>query len=139
VNHAITLGKLPDNSCITKTLRIHGYRESIADLGSLWVYGADAEAIQAMMKDNPSLAQPLHPELPYCGAEVVWGIRKEMARTLDDILSRRTRALFLNARAAIEIAPAVAKLMASELDRDEGWIQDQIASFKHLAEGYLLQ
>ncbi len=62
-----------------------------------------------------------------------------MARTLDDILSRRTRALFLNARAAIEMAPAVAKLMASELGRDQDWIQDQIASFKHLAEGYLLQ
>jgi glycerol-3-phosphate dehydrogenase len=139
VNHAITLGKLPEKPCITKTLRIHGYRENIENLGSLWVYGADAEAIQALMKDDPSLAQPLHPELPYCGAEVVWGVRKEMARTVDDILSRRTRALFLNARAAIEMVPAVAKLMASELDRDEDWIQDQIVSFKHLAEGYLLQ
>jgi glycerol-3-phosphate dehydrogenase len=139
VNHAITLGKLPDNPCITKTLRIHGYRENIKNLGSLWVYGADAEAIQALAKNDPTLAQPLHSELPYCGAEVIWGVRKEMARTVDDILSRRTRALFLNARAAIKMAPAVAKLMASELDRDEGWIQDQIASFKHLAEGYLLQ
>jgi glycerol-3-phosphate dehydrogenase len=139
VNHAITLGKLPDNPCITKTLRIHGYRENIEDIGSLWVYGADAEAVQSLAKDNSSLAQPLHPDLPYCGTEVIWGVRKEMARTVDDILSRRTRALFLNARAAIEMAPAVAKLMASELDRDEGWIQDQIASFKHLAEGYLLQ
>jgi glycerol-3-phosphate dehydrogenase len=102
VNHAITLGKLPDNPCITRTLRIHGYRENIEDLGSLWVYGADAEAIQALGKDDPNLIHPLHPELPYCGAEVVWGVRKEMARTVDDILSRRTRALFLNARAAIQ-------------------------------------
>jgi glycerol-3-phosphate dehydrogenase len=139
VNHAITLGKLDDMPCITKTLRIHGYRENIEDLGSLWVYGADAEAIQTLMKDDPNLAQLLHPELPYCGAEVIWGVRKEMARTVDDILSRRTRALFLNARAAIEMAPAVAKLMAFELGRDQDWVQDQIASFKHLAEGYLLQ
>ncbi|MCU1298723.1 MAG: Aerobic glycerol-3-phosphate dehydrogenase [Acidobacteriaceae bacterium] len=138
VNHAITLGKLEDKPCITKTLRIHGYRENIEDLGSLWVYGADAEAIRALMRNDSNLAQPLHSELPYSGAEVVWGVRKEMARTLDDILSRRTRALFLNARAAIEMAPAVAKLMASELGRDDDWIHDQIASFTNLAEGYLL-
>jgi glycerol-3-phosphate dehydrogenase len=139
VNHAVTLGKLEDKPCITKTLRIHGYRENIEDLGGLWVYGADTEAIRALTKNDPSLAQPIHSELPYCGAEVVWGVREEMARTLDDILSRRTRALFLNARASIDMAPAVAKLMASELGRDEDWIQDQISSFTNLAKGYLLQ
>jgi glycerol-3-phosphate dehydrogenase len=139
VNHAITLGKLPDSPCITKTLKIHGYRPDLDTLDSLWVYGADAEGIRVLAKNDPSLAQPLHSELPYIRAEVVWGVREEMARTLDDILSRRIRALFLNARAAIEMAPTVARLMAVELGRGEEWIQDQIATFTKLAEQYLLR
>jgi glycerol-3-phosphate dehydrogenase len=138
VNHAITLGKLPDKPCITKTLRIHGYRPELDPLDSLWVYGADAELIRALARNDPGLAERLHSELPYIGAEVVWGVREEMARTLDDILSRRIRALFLNARAAIEMAPTVARLMAVELGREEDWIQEQIASFTKLAEQYLL-
>jgi glycerol-3-phosphate dehydrogenase len=138
VNHAITLGKLPDKPCITKTLRIHGYRPELDPLDSLWVYGADADLIRALARNDPGLAERLHSELPYIGAEVVWGVREEMARTLDDILSRRIRALFLNARAAIEMAPRVARLMAVELGREEDWIQEQIASFTKLAEQYLL-
>jgi glycerol-3-phosphate dehydrogenase len=139
VNHAITLAKLPDRPCITKTLQIHGYRPDAEDLGSLWVYGSDADAIRALTKTDPVLAQPLHPALPYCGAEVVWGVREEMARTVEDILARRTRALFLNARAAIEMAPQVARLMAIELERGEDWIRDQVAAFTRLAEQYVLR
>jgi glycerol-3-phosphate dehydrogenase len=138
VNHAITLGKLPDSPCITKTLKIHGYRPDLDTVDSLWVYGTDAEGIRVLAKNDPSLAERLHSELPYIRAEVVWGVREEMARTLDDILSRRIRALFLNARAAIEMAPTVARLMAVELGRGEEWIQDQIATFTKLAEQYLL-
>jgi glycerol-3-phosphate dehydrogenase len=138
VNHAITLGKLPERPCITRTLRIHGYQPDSDQLDSLWVYGADAEGIRDLARNHPHLAEPLHPDLPYIRAEVVWGVRAEMARTLDDILSRRIRALFLNARAAIEMAPTVARLMAVELGRGEDWIQDQIASFTRLAEQYLL-
>jgi glycerol-3-phosphate dehydrogenase len=139
VNHAITLGKLPDRTCITKTLKIHGYRPDTEDLGSLWVYGSDADAIRGLAKADPILAQPLHSELPYIGAEVIWGVREEMARTLEDVLSRRTRALFLNARAAIEMAPRVARLMAVELEQGEDWIHDQVATFTKLAEQYLLR
>jgi glycerol-3-phosphate dehydrogenase len=139
VNHAITLGKLAERPCITKTLRIHGYRERVDDLGSLWVYGADADAVRDLSKQDRVLGQALHPALPYCGAEVVWGVREEMARTVDDVLSRRTRALFLNARAAIEMAPTVAKLMAMELGRGEDWIRNEVASFEKLATQYLVR
>ena len=82
---------------------------------------------------------PIHPALPYSPAEVIWAVREEMARTLDDVLSRRTRALFLNAKAAIEMSNAVAELMAAELHLGDPWVRDQIAAFGNLAETYLVR
>ncbi len=70
-------------------------------------------------------------------SEVVWAARYEMARTVEDVLARRTRTLFLNARVAAEIAPTVARLLADELGRDEMWIQQQTRSFQELAKGYI--
>ncbi|HZN11198.1 MAG TPA: glycerol-3-phosphate dehydrogenase C-terminal domain-containing protein, partial [Blastocatellia bacterium] len=84
-------------------------------------------------------AAPLHPELPYCGAEFVWAARYELARTVEDALARRTRALFLNARAAVEMAPRVAELMARELGRDEAWEDMQVRAFREVAQGYLVR
>jgi glycerol-3-phosphate dehydrogenase len=60
-----------------------------------------------------------------------------MARTLDDVLSRRTRALQLDARAAIEAAPAAARILAGELGRDDAWAAAEVAAFTALAESYL--
>src|SRR5215475_14527015 len=108
VDHAITLGRLREEPCVTKTLKIHGYRQHIEDLGNLWVYGSDADAIRDIAARAPSLATPLHPDLPYIGAEIIWAARQEMARTLEDALARRTRALFLNSKVATEIAPLAA-------------------------------
>jgi glycerol-3-phosphate dehydrogenase len=135
VDHAITLGKLPDVECKTKNLRIHGYAEELAALGSLQVYGADAAAIRTIAKD-PALAVQLHPELPYIAGEVVWAARAEMARTVEDVLARHTRALFLNARAATAMAEPVARLLATELGRDEAWVAAQVKEFCGLAEQY---
>jgi glycerol-3-phosphate dehydrogenase len=138
VNHAITLGELRDVPSTTQDLRIHGYKQDVDSLNSLGVYGSDGEAILALAAADERLGQPLHPALPYIAAEVIWGVRQEMARTLDDMLSRRTRALFLNARAAMEMAPAVAKLMAQELGVGQGWIDQQLHQFNDLARKYLL-
>ena len=102
---------------MTRTLNVHGYHSNADRFGALGVYGSDAPAIQDLMRATPSLAAPLHAQLPYTGAEVVWAARHEMARTVEDVLARRTRALFLNARAAEAMAPEVARLMAGEL----GW------------------
>ena len=135
VDHAITLGKLPDVDCRTKNLRIHGYAEDSAKLGSLQVYGADAEAIRTLAAD-PKLAVQLHPELPYIAAEVVWAARAEMARTVEDVLARHTRALFLNARAAMAMAEPAARLLAAELGRDEAWVGAQVKEFCELAKQY---
>ena len=135
VDHAIVLGKLNDAPCTTKNLRIHGYMEDSAALGSLEVYGTDAAAIRTLAGD-PALAAQLHPDLPYIAAEVVWAARVEMARTVEDVLARHTRALFLNADAAIASAEPVAKLLAAELGRDEAWVAAQIREFRALAEQY---
>lgn len=136
VDHAITLGKLRDEPCPTRNLRIHGYLRDSAALGSLEVYGSDAEAIRALAQDAPALAVQLHPDLPYIAAEVVWAARAEMARSVEDVLARRTRALFLNANAAIAMAEPVAKLLAAELGRDEAWAASQVKEFRALAEQY---
>jgi glycerol-3-phosphate dehydrogenase len=120
-------------------LKIHGYRKQIDDLGSLWVYGSDAESIQEIAARDPHLGIPLHPSLPYIGAEVAWATRREMARTVEDVLARRTRALFLDAHAANEMALPVARIMANELHYDEDWIQQQVSEFQKLARQYSLQ
>jgi len=138
VNQAATLARLPEKPCVTKDLNIHGFHRQAEKFGSLRMYGSDALAIQDLIHSDPSRGEPLHSALPYCGAEVIWSTRAEMARTVEDMLARRTRALFLNARAAIEMAPRVAELMAKELERDDDWQSEQIRLFEELAKGYLL-
>ena len=135
IDHVITLGRLPDLPCATRNLRIHGYMENAANLSSLEVYGTDAEAIQTLAAD-PVLAAQLYPEVPYIAAEVVWAARAEMACTVEDVLARHTRALFLNARAAMAMAEPVAHLLATELGRDKAWVDAQVAEFITLAQQY---
>ena len=139
VEHALTLGKLPDLPCVTKNLRIHGYQEDYAALGALAVYGADAAAIRRLAESNPALGERLHPDLPILAAEAVWAAREEMARTVEDVLARHTRALFLNARAAMAMAAPVARLLAQELGRDNAWAENQVKEFLALAEQYTVQ
>jgi glycerol-3-phosphate dehydrogenase len=138
VDHAITLGKLPDVECTTKNLRIHGYAEDTARLGDLEVYGADAERIRGLAAGFPPLAAQLHPELPYIAAEVVWAAREEMARTVEDVLARHTRALFLNARAAVAMAEPASRLLAAELGRDDAWVAAEVDNFTQLAHQYMV-
>ncbi len=91
-----------------------------------------------MIRADPSLAEALHPALPICGAEVVWAARAEMARTVEDVLARRTRALFLHARAASEMAGQVAGILARELQQGEAWREQQVFDFQRLALQYVL-
>jgi glycerol-3-phosphate dehydrogenase len=137
VNQAAMVACLAEKPCVTHNLKIHGFHQDAGRFGPLSVYGSDAPAIEALAADDPSLARALDDSLPYIGAEVVWAVRNEMARTLEDILARRTRALFLNARAARRMAPGVAELMRLELGRDESWKEAQISSFAVLANNYL--
>ena len=139
VDQVATLGDLPDKPCVTKNLNIHGYHTNAQKFGSLAFYGTDALAISELINGQKDLGDVLDPELPYVAAEVVWAARHEMARSVEDVLARRTRALFLNSGAAIRMAPRVAALLAEELGQDESWQANQIASFMKVAEGYRVQ
>jgi glycerol-3-phosphate dehydrogenase len=90
------------------------------------------------MAERPGWDAPLHPRLPYFLGEVAWGARREMARTVEDVLARRTRALLLDARASAEAAPAVAAILAEELGRDADWQRRQVAAYRALAQDYVL-
>ena len=138
VDHAITLAKLDERPCVTRSLSIHGYHEDADALGDLAVYGSAAARIQQLAADRPELSERLHPRLALIGAQVVWAARQEMARTVDDVLARRTRALLLDARASIEVAPRVAALLAAELGRDRMWEEKQILAYRRMAKSYLL-
>ena len=136
VDQAAILAGLPEKECVTRHLNIHGFHPSAERFGALSVYGSDAPAIQQLMAEDARLREPLHPDLPYIGAEVVWAVRNEMARTVEDLLARRTRALFLDARAAIEMAPRAADLLARELREDEEWRGRQLRDFLDTAKNY---
>ena len=136
VNHAIVLGELPQSTCTTKNLEIHGFLKDCSGLGSLNVYGSDAEEIRALARSSAGMSARLHPDLPYIAAEIVWAARHEMARTVEDALARHTRSLFLNAGAAIQMAGPVAALLATELNRDQAWVDAQTHTFQKLAEEY---
>lgn len=138
VDLATTLADLEPRPCVTRTLNIHGFHSRAQRFGELAHYGSDAPAVEAIIRSSPTLGEPLHPRLPIRAGAVAWAARNEMARTVDDVLARRTRALIFDARAAIEAAPVVAALLAAELGRDEGWRRAQVDEFTEIANGYLL-
>ena len=138
VNQAAMLARLPEVPCVTEHLNIHGYHRQASRFGNLSVYGSDALAIEEIMRTGEQMCTLLHPALPYTEAEVVWAARREMARTVEDVLARRTRALFLNAAAALASAPRVAELLAQELNHDQAWQTRQLQDFSALAEGFRL-
>ena len=137
VDQAATLADLPENPCETSALKIHGYHPNAAEFGALSFYGSDAPEIRKLIVEDATLDRTLDSQLPCIEAEVVWAVRAEMARTVEDVLARRTRALFLNAKAAMRMAPRVAVILARELGRDKQWQADQLRAFKQLAQGFL--
>jgi glycerol-3-phosphate dehydrogenase len=138
VNQAEQLGGLAHYCCQTQTLQIHGWtRESIVER-NLCSYGSDAGKIRTLLQQQPDLSELLHPQLEFQKAEVVWQTRYEMARQVEDVLARRTRALFLCAKISMECAPVVAQLMAQELGYGRQWIDHQVNAYRSLAKGYLL-
>ena len=141
IDKSIEVHKLPKRKCKTKNLHIHGNKkDSVNNFGNhLSVYGTDADAILQLQESDFKLKEKLHPNYDYTLAEVVWAIRYEMARTVEDVLARRVRLLFLDARAAIESSDKVAELLAAELGHDENWIQNQLKDFKNVANGFLLK
>jgi glycerol-3-phosphate dehydrogenase len=129
---------LPFKPCVTRNLKIHGY-EQMADPDPLAIYGTDRMGIKKLMDENESWKIPLSHETGITPAQVIWAIRHEMALTVEDVLARRTRILFIDAQVAYNLAPRVAAIMMKEMNKDEEWKEKQIASFLKLSEGYLLK
>jgi glycerol-3-phosphate dehydrogenase len=138
VNQAAQVGGLEPRPSRTSELRLHGWSDELDPSDPQSVYGTDIEGLQDLIDQRPELGEPVNPSLPYKQCEVVWAARVEMARRVEDVLARRTRALLLDARASIEAAPLVARLMAEELGLDEAWEESEVTAYRELAEGYLL-
>jgi glycerol-3-phosphate dehydrogenase len=138
VEQAALVAGLEERESRSRNLRVHGWLKNVDRADPLHGYGSDARSIREIVRARPELGEPLHGRLPYVKAEVLWAARHEMARTVEDVLARRTRALLLDARASIEAAPPAAELLAAELGRDAAWQQAQVRDYTALANGYLL-
>lgn len=140
IDKAIEIHNLKKVECKTFNLSIHGNidKKKVDRSSHLYIYGADIPQIIKLQKENPDFAVKLHPNYEYTVAEAIWAIREEMAQNVEDILARRIRLLFLDARAAIECAPKVASIIAKETGNDNDWIENQVNEFTKLAQNYIL-
>jgi len=134
---AIHKAGMSENECVTKHLPIHGHKENNDYTEALYYYGTDKNGIEDLIKKDNSLTELIHPSLTYIKAEIIWAVQNEMCMTVEDALARRTRALLLDAKAAIESASLVANMIAKEIGKNEPWIKDQIDSFISVAKNYL--
>jgi len=139
VDRAVVVAGLNERPSKTSSLRLHGWLKNAQEVEEeLALYGSDAPLVRRVLEERPGWSEPLHPRLPYALGEIVWAARYEMARTVEDVLARRTRALLLDARASMEAAPRVAALLAEVLGRDEAWQAEQVTGYRALAAGYVL-
>ncbi len=137
VDVAADVGGLSRTASATANLRLHGYSLR-RDARAPWrAYGSEAEAVRDLERADPGLGRLMHPGLPYRLSQAAWAARREMAVRLEDVMARRTRALFLNARAAIAAAPAVAAVLGAELSWSAERTRGEIESFAALAQDYL--
>lgn len=138
INELAIKSHLPVTACKTKNLPIYGndlYPEPT--LTHLKIYGAASLDIEKMIQGDADLATKIHPDYPFTKAEVKWAIEAEMAMTIEDILARRIRLLFLDARAAKQAAPLVAECLQKwgEISADEA--QNQLKAFYLLTKNYM--
>ncbi len=138
VDSAAKQAELPVRESLTPYLKIHGYKEGVDHSDPLYWYGSDREHIDKLIAEDPVLGTVVSERVQLIKAQVVLAVRQEMARTLEDCLSRRIRALQLDARECIRIAPEVAVLMAAEMGKDKAWVSSQVESFTQLANMHLL-
>ena len=138
IDKAISMGLVEKRKCVTRSFHIHGYRKNPDLTNHLYVYGSDEAEILKIQQEKPEYAEKISERHDYTLAEVVWAVREEMALTLDDVLSRRVRLLYIDSREAMNVAPRVARLMAQLLGRDEAWITQQVEDFTNIASNYII-
>jgi len=138
VDKAIKIGCLPKKESTSATQKIYSAIPTTDRSNHMYIYGSDQEAIHALAQKNPLWDEKLVEHLEFKKAEVLWAVRNELAQTVEDVLSRRVRILFLDAKAAITAAPEVARILAQELGKDENWQKKQIENFEKVAKNYIL-
>ena len=139
IDKAIAMKLVKKRKCVTKHLKIHGWRPNPDLTNHYYIYGSDEVALHQLEQDNPMYLEKISPKYDYTYGEVVWAVRYEMARTLDDVLARRVRLLFIDAREALRVAPMVAKVMASELGMPDAWMDEQVTAFTAIARNYIVE
>lgn len=137
IDQAIFLAELDFEPSATENLNIHGYHKNPEIFNELSVYGSDASLINKIFEEKSDYNQYIHPEKKSRVGEIIWAVRHEMARTVEDFLSRRTRHLLLDAKTSIEMAPVVAEYMAKELKKGKSWKKSQIAEYEKIAQNYI--
>lgn len=138
MDKVIQTAGLPADMSRSAEIAIHGAPGAVPVRPGEDVYGSDRALLDQLVESRPELGQQLHPAAQFTLAEVVLAVRNEMARTVEDVLARRVRLLFLDARAAIQSAPKVADIIAAELGKGDDWKKDELDRFYRMAEGYLL-
>ena len=138
LDYAIRYMHVPTKDCVTERYPVHGSRPNPDFSDPLYVYGTDADEIRTLVASSPEMGEKLHPAYAFTRGEVVWIVRNEMVRTLEDVLARRLRILFMDARAAMEMAPAVVAILAKERGKDEVWQAAQLDDFNRVASHYIL-
>jgi len=138
VNRAVKLAGLPVRESVTATLKIHGHLEGVDRSDPLYWYGSDRKQIDRLIDEDPEFGHVLSEKLHILEAQVIWAVRMEMARSVEDFLARRTRAIQLDARECIRLAPRVAEIMASELGYNQDWEMSQVKALTELASAHLL-
>lgn len=138
INEVIRTAGLENRECVTKDLKIHSSEVS-SSKSHLKIYGTDRVFIERLIDENSEWNTKLHPDFPNIKAEVIWAVRNEMAYTVEDVLARRLRILFVDVRAAMEMSHEVARLMATEIHQSADWIEEQIKAFRLIASEYILE
>ncbi|MEN8156803.1 MAG: glycerol-3-phosphate dehydrogenase/oxidase [Bacteroidota bacterium] len=139
VDKLCAVAKLSSGKSVTENLHIHGYKTDVDYQDPLYYYGSDLDEIEKLIKAKPELGAWLSDELKINRAQIVWAVKSEFARNIEDGLSRRTRALILDAKESIRMAPEVADIMADELGYDEKWKREQVQKFNELVKSYVLK
>lgn len=137
INTAIKNSGLPFKKTTTDSLLIHGNQMETDFNVPMYYYGSDQEKVLTLCHERDEWNNKVHPAFPYLIGEIIWAVREEMCMRIEDFLARRTRMLFLDAKAAIESAPLVAQIMANEMGKSQEWIRGEINAFTSVAMQYL--
>ncbi|MBR1541112.1 MAG: glycerol-3-phosphate dehydrogenase/oxidase [Bacteroidaceae bacterium] len=136
IDKAIAMHLVEARKCVTKHLKIHGWRPNPDLTNHCYVYGSDEPALHELESTDAEFQKKISPKYDYTVGEVVWAVRHEMAHTIDDVLARRVRLLYIDAREALRVAPEVAQVIARERNLPQSWVDSQVLEFDSIARNF---